>query len=88
LLGGWAGIYDDSIDAHPIIDAVPGADGLYCALGMSGNCFKLSPVIGSLLAHRIMDGPDAATELELFRFDRFDDGATHDRVFSSMSVLA
>lgn len=42
VLGGWAGIYDDSIDAHPVVDAVPGVEGLYCALGMSGNCFKLA----------------------------------------------
>ena len=57
VLGGWAGIYDDSIDAHPIVDAVPGAEGLFCALGMSGNCFKLSPLIGDLLAQRIIEGP-------------------------------
>ena len=88
LLGGWAGIYDDSIDAHPIVDAVPGAEGLYCALGMSGNCFKLSPVIGDLLACRIVKGPGAAAELELFRFDRFGEGAAHDRAFETMSVLA
>lgn len=85
-LGGWAGIYDDSIDAHPIVDAVPSADGLFCALGMSGNCFKLSPVIGDLLAHRVMG--EAAPNLDLFRFDRFAEGATLDRSFGSMSVLA
>jgi sarcosine oxidase subunit beta len=86
--GGWAGIYDDSIDAHPIVDAVPGTDGLLCALGMSGNCFKLSPVIGDLLAARILSGPDSAPELDLFRFDRFAEGAALDRAFGSMSVLA
>jgi glycine/D-amino acid oxidase-like deaminating enzyme len=88
ILGGWAGIYDDSIDAHPIVDAVPGADGLFCALGMSGNCFKLSPVIGDLLAQRIVSGPGSAPALDLFRFDRFSDGSAHDRAFGAMSVLA
>lgn len=87
-LGGWAGIYDDSIDAHPIVDAVPGAEGLFCALGMSGNCFKLSPVIGDLLSRRVLDGPGAVPELDLFRFDRFAEGASLERAFSSMSVLA
>lgn len=87
-LGGWAGIYDDSIDAHPVVDAVPGADGLFCALGMSGNCFKLSPVIGDLLAQRILAGPGAAPALDLFRFDRFAQGAPLDRTFRAMSVLA
>ena len=88
VLGGWAGIYDDSIDAHPIVDAVPGAEGLFCALGMSGNCFKLSPVIGDLLAQRIIEGPGSTPKLDLFRFDRFRDGSAHDRAFSAMSVLA
>lgn len=87
-LGGWAGIYDDSIDAHPIVDAVPGADGLFCALGMSGNCFKLSPVIGDLLAQRVIGGAGAAPELDTFRFDRFAEGGAHHRAFGSMSVLA
>lgn len=87
-LGGWAGIYDDSIDAHPIIDAVPGADGLFCALGMSGNCFKLSPVLGSLIAERVVAGPGSAPALDQFRFDRFAEGAAHDRAFGAMSVLA
>jgi len=87
-LGGWAGIYDDSADAHPIVDAVPGATGLYCALGLSGNCFKLSPVIGDLLAERVVAGPAAASSLDLFRFDRFAEGAALDRAFESMSVLA
>ena len=86
--GGWSGIYDDSIDAHPIIDAVPGADGLYCALGMSGNCFKLSPVIGELLADRIVGGASASPELDLFRLGRFADGTAHVRAFGSLSVLA
>ena len=88
VLGGWAGIYDDSIDAHPIVDAVPGAESLYCALGMSGNCFKLSPLIGDLLAQRIIEGPGSTPRLDLFRFDRFRDGTAHDRAFSAMSVLA
>jgi sarcosine oxidase subunit beta len=88
VLGGWAGIYDDSLDAHPIIDEVPGAEGLFCALGMSGNCFKLSPILGDLIARRVIDGPDAAPDLAMFRIDRFADGMQHDRAFGAISVLA
>ncbi len=88
VLGGWAGIYDDSLDAHPVVDAVPGADGLFCALGMSGNCFKLSPIIGLMLARRVLYGHDAVPELDLFRFSRFTDGTAHERSFGAMSVLA
>ena len=88
IWGGWAGIYDESIDAHPIVDAVPGADGFYCALGMSGNCFKISPRLGKLLADRIIDGPQASPELGLFRIGRFADGTAHQRAFGALSVLA
>jgi sarcosine oxidase subunit beta len=88
IWGGWAGIYDESVDAHPIVDAVPGADGLFCALGMSGNCFKIAPEIGRRLADRIIDGEAAADPLELFRFDRFAIGQAHERSFGSLSVLA
>ena len=87
MWGGWAGIYDESIDAHPIVDAVPGLDGLFCALGMSGNCFKLAPKLGELLARRIVDGPAAAEAIAPLRIDRFAAGATHTRAFA-MSVLA
>ena len=85
--GGWAGIYDETPDAHPVIDAVPGVPGLFCALGMNGNCFKLAPRLGELLAARVVDGEPAASALEPFRLDRFAAGETHDRAFA-MRVLA
>ncbi len=40
--GGWAGIYDDTPDFHPILDRLPGYDGLYCAAGFSGHGCPLS----------------------------------------------
>jgi hypothetical protein len=55
---------------------------------MSGNCFKLSPIIGLLLANRIIDGQLAASDLDHFRFSRFFDGSMHERAFGTMSVLA
>ena len=87
MWGGWAGVYDESIDAHPVVDEVPGVDGLFCALGMSGNCFKLAPILGRLLARRIVDGRASAEPLAPLRLDRFTAGATHSRAFA-MSVLA
>jgi sarcosine oxidase subunit beta len=87
LWGGWAGIYDESVDAHPIVDAVPGLDGAFCALGMSGNCFKLSPIIGRMLADRILDGPEAIGALDLFRFNRFADGTQHQPAIGALSVM-
>lgn len=72
--GGWAGIYDESEDAHPILDAAPGVEGLFIAAGFSGHGFKLSPSFGRLLAERIMGGPEAAPALQPFRYSRFAEG--------------
>ncbi len=76
IQGGFAGIYDGTADAHPVLDAVPGVDGYYCALGFSGHGFKLSPVFGALLARRIIGGTDAAPELHPLRYARFAEGDT------------
>lgn len=71
--GGWAGIYDDTPDFHPILDRLPGYDGLYCAAGFSGHGFKLSPVVGEWMAQYILSGtqPD---DMQYFAFDRFTEG--------------
>ena len=45
--GGWAGIYDESPDSHPVLDESPGVEGLFIALGFSGHGFKLSPMVGA-----------------------------------------
>ncbi len=54
--GGWAGIYDDTPDYHPILDRLPAYEGLYCAAGFSGHGFKLSPVVGQWMAQLITTG--------------------------------
>jgi sarcosine oxidase subunit beta len=69
--GGWAGIYDGSADNHPVLDAVPGIAGYYCAVGFSGHGFKLSPVVGALMAQLITGGPAAAPALRPFRATRW-----------------
>jgi hypothetical protein len=34
---GWAGMHDDTPDYHPVLDRLPGYEGLYCAAGFSGH---------------------------------------------------
>jgi sarcosine oxidase subunit beta len=46
--GGWAGIYDDTPDYHPILGRLAAYEGLYCAAGFSSHGFKLPPIIGHL----------------------------------------
>jgi sarcosine oxidase subunit beta len=67
---GHAGIYDVSPDSRPVIDAVPGARGLYVAAGFSGTGFKTSPAVGAAIVKLILEGKAAAPEIAPFSFER------------------
>jgi sarcosine oxidase subunit beta len=69
----WAGLYDMTPDAHPILGAV--ADGVYAACGFSGHGFMQSPAVGRALAEELLSGK-SAIDLTPYRLDRFADGAT------------
>lgn len=73
FLGGHAGIYDMTPDAHPILDSVDGLDGLYLMLGFSGAGFKKGPAVGQCMAEWIVHGSPKTMDLSPFRLSRFDD---------------
>jgi sarcosine oxidase, subunit beta len=64
----WAGLYDMTPDAHPIVGAV--GDGLYAACGFSGHGFMQSPAVGRAIAEEILHGA-ASLDLSPYRLDRF-----------------
>ena len=64
----WAGLYDMTPDAHPILGRV--ADGIYAACGFSGHGFMQSPAVGRALAEEILLG-ESELDLSPFRLDRF-----------------
>jgi sarcosine oxidase subunit beta len=68
----WAGLYDMTPDAHPIIGFV--AEGVYAACGFSGHGFMQSPAVGRAVAEEILEG---SSELDLspYRLERFAAGA-------------
>jgi len=70
IIRGFAGITAWTPDAIPIIDAAPGVDGLYMAVGFSGHGFCLGPVVGKLLSEWIVDG-QSSLDLSSFRWTRF-----------------
>ena len=72
--GGWSGLFTTTPDWHPILDAVPGIDGLYCAVGFSGHGFKLSPMIGVTMAELIVEGASSTVDISPLRFSRFQEG--------------
>jgi glycine/D-amino acid oxidase-like deaminating enzyme len=68
----WAGLYDMTPDAHPVIGFV--AEGVYAACGFSGHGFMQSPAVGRAVAEEILEG---SSELDLspYRLERFAAGA-------------
>ncbi len=67
----WAGLYDMTPDAHPILGATP-VEGFYLACGFSGHGFMLAPVTGRLISEIICDEKPSIdiTGLDLGRFER------------------
>jgi sarcosine oxidase, subunit beta len=76
----WAGHYDMTPDAHPIIGWV--AEGVYAACGFSGHGFMQAPAVGKAVAQEIADGR-SEFDLTPYRPDRFEGGA----VFPETLVL-
>ena len=72
--GGWSGLFTTTPDWHPILDAVPGIEGLYCAIGFSGHGFKLSPMIGVTMSELIVEGTPETLNISPLRFNRFEEG--------------
>jgi sarcosine oxidase, subunit beta len=69
----WAGLYDMTPDAHPILGEV--AEGVYAACGFSGHGFMQSPAVGRALAEEIL-GLSPSVDLTAYRLERFDRGAS------------
>ena len=72
VAGAWAGHYDMTPDAHPIIGFV--AEGVYAACGFSGHGFMQSPAVGGSVAEELLDG-DSELDLSPYRLERFAAGA-------------
>jgi sarcosine oxidase subunit beta len=71
--GGWAGIYDDTPDYHPILGKLAAYEGLYCAVGFSGHGFKLSPTIGRWTAQLVLTD-ESPVDMQYFAYERFEQG--------------
>ena len=64
----WAGLYDMTPDAHPIIGRAD--DSLYLACGFSGHGFMQSPAVGAAVAEELLDG-ESSFDLSPYRLERF-----------------
>ena len=70
LAAAWTGVYDVTPDWNPVLGTLPGIEGLHVAFGLSGHGFKLSPMIGRIVAQSALghlpDLPLAPYSIERF----------------------
>lgn len=71
---GWAGLYEMTPDAHPILGEVSGLQGFLLAVGFSGHGFMHAPAVGKLLAELILDGKASTLDISPLSLDRFREG--------------
>jgi sarcosine oxidase subunit beta len=72
----WAGLYENTPDAHPVLGAAEELAGFYCITGFSGHGFMHGPVCGKLLAEEILDGQASTLDISSLRLSRFRRGPT------------
>ena len=72
LVRSWSGLYDATPDWNPVLGPVPGIAGMQVAFGFSGHGFKMSPMIGRMLAQSMLG---LATDLPIhpYRMTRYAD---------------
>lgn len=73
VVRAWAGLYDMTPDAHPIVGLV--GDGVYAACGFSGHGFMQSPAVGRAVAEELLHG-ESELDLAPYRLARFEADAT------------
>jgi sarcosine oxidase subunit beta len=74
LMSHWAGLYEVTPDAHPIIGPVKELRGYYVVTGFSGHGFMHGPVAGLLMAEMIADGGTSTLDISMLDYDRFEEG--------------
>ncbi len=70
----WAGYYEMTPDAHPVLGPVSGLAGLWLANGFSGHGFQQAPIVGKLLAEWIVEGAPRSVDVSSLTLDRFTTG--------------
>ena len=70
----WAGLYEVTPDAHPIIGPIAALHGFYAVTGFSGHGFMHGPIAGLLISEQILDGAAHTLDITSLRAERFAEG--------------
>lgn len=73
VLRQWAGCYDLTPDANPIVGPVSDVEHFYQASGFMGHGFMMAPVVGKLMAELVASGTTTPL-LERWNLRRFAEG--------------
>lgn len=79
ILRHWAGLYNMSPDAQPIIDRSNEIEDFYFAIGFSGHGFMLAPAVGEALAEWIVFGEPRSVDISNLSLQRFERGFTREK---------
>jgi len=84
---GWAGVYTVTPDWRPLIDKIDQISGLIIGLGFSGSGFKISPVVGEMLADLATGEKTCPIDSSIFSLNRFadDEGIESDYEYNIVS---
>lgn len=69
----WAGLYNMTPDAQPVLGSTDKVKGLYMAIGFSGHGFMLGPTTGKVMSEYIL-GEKPSLPIEKLTLDRFEKG--------------
>ena len=72
VVSRWAGLYEVSPDAHPVLGATP-LGGFYLVTGFSGHGFMHGPICGLLMAEIVLDGQATTLDVSALRLSRFEE---------------
>ena len=72
----WAGLYEMTPDAHPLVGRLEPFENVFVAAGFSGHGFMQGPIIGKLLAEVMLDGHASTIDISALSPARFASGST------------
>ena len=73
IIRQWAGLYNVTPDAAPLLGSVPGVEGFYVAVGFSGHGFMIAPMTARLMAQHIL-GEETDIDISTYDFGRYERG--------------
>jgi sarcosine oxidase subunit beta len=78
----WAGLYEMTPDAHPLIGRLAPLENAYVVAGFSGHGFMHGPIAGKLLAEVMLDGRATTLDITALAPDRFESARASAREYN------